>query len=233
MSSLSPSADPTYAGAFRSSKDFPIFSDKAAVDFAHECVELFAEAAHALSLPRSIGQIYGVLYASPEPLRFSDIIKHLNISKGSVSQGLQLLRSLGAVVLVSTRQSSTRSLRLKLRERIPTVTKRQRMKNGAYDPVLSDSQPFLQSQTEVPRRDYYQPELGLRRLIGGIIRGRIEPLVREGRLRMRKLRELAVVASEPTNREFRLERVERLEIWRRQATLFMPVLKTLLAISRY
>lgn len=44
-----------------------------------------------------MGQIYGLLYASPEPLGFSDIVERLEISKGSASQGLQLLRSLGAI----------------------------------------------------------------------------------------------------------------------------------------
>ena len=45
-----------------------------------------------------MGQIYGVLYASPKPLGFSDIVERLDISKGSASQGLQLLRSLGAII---------------------------------------------------------------------------------------------------------------------------------------
>jgi len=49
-------------------------------------------------VPKSVGQIYGLLYASPEPLGFSDIVERLEISKGSASQGLQLLRSLGAII---------------------------------------------------------------------------------------------------------------------------------------
>jgi hypothetical protein len=80
----------------------------------------------------------------------------------------------------------------------------------------------------VPHRDYYEPELGLRRLLGGIIKGRIEPLVGQGRLRMRHLRELAEAAADGAHKEFQLERVEQLETWRRQATLVMPVLKLLL-----
>ena len=48
-------------------------------------------------VPKSVGQIYGALYASPVPLGFPDIVERLDISKGSASQGLQLLRSLGAI----------------------------------------------------------------------------------------------------------------------------------------
>lgn len=49
-------------------------------------------------VPKSVGQIFGVLYASPEPLGFADIVERLEISKGSASQGLQVLRDLGAIV---------------------------------------------------------------------------------------------------------------------------------------
>lgn len=65
--------------------------------FAQECEQFFAEVVQAFGVPKSVGQIYGLLYASPEPLSFSDIVERLEISKGSVSQGLQLLRSLGAI----------------------------------------------------------------------------------------------------------------------------------------
>ena len=48
-------------------------------------------------IPKSVGLIYGLLYASPEPLGFTAIRERLKISKGSASQGLQLLRALGAI----------------------------------------------------------------------------------------------------------------------------------------
>jgi DNA-binding transcriptional regulator GbsR (MarR family) len=67
------------------------------VDFERECVDFFSELAQALNVPRSLGQIYGLLFVSPMPLSFTDIVERLDISKGSASQGLQLLRSLGAI----------------------------------------------------------------------------------------------------------------------------------------
>ena len=66
-------------------------------EFALECARLFGEFAQSFGVPRSTGQIYGLLFASPSPLCFSNIVEYLDISKGSASQGLQLLRSLGAI----------------------------------------------------------------------------------------------------------------------------------------
>jgi DNA-binding transcriptional regulator GbsR (MarR family) len=86
-------------------------SDGSGADFGFEaeCVQFFEEIVQILGVPRSVGQIYGLLFASPEPLSFSDILERLRISKGSVSQGLQLLRTLGAVQEVIT--ESDRRLR--------------------------------------------------------------------------------------------------------------------------
>jgi len=65
--------------------------------FQAECVDFFGEIVQVFGVPRSVGYIYGLLFSSREPLSFSDIVDRLAISKGSGSQGLQLLRELGAV----------------------------------------------------------------------------------------------------------------------------------------
>lgn len=75
-------------------------SPPALTPFQREAVELFVGAFAVLSLPRSLGEIYGLLYSSEEPLAFDDLVTRLELSKGSVSEGLRLLRSLGAVSLV-------------------------------------------------------------------------------------------------------------------------------------
>lgn len=62
-----------------------------------EIIEYFVSFVQLLGLPKSVGQIYGVLFASTEPLAMDDVIQRLGISKGSASQGLALLRSLRAV----------------------------------------------------------------------------------------------------------------------------------------
>lgn len=62
-----------------------------------EVIDIFVRIAGVLSLPRSVGELYGLLYISPKPLCIDDCMRKLNISKGSTSQGLKILRSFGAV----------------------------------------------------------------------------------------------------------------------------------------
>ena len=70
--------------------------------FERETLVVFVGLARAVGLPRSYGEIYGLLYASAEPLNFGDIQGRLGLSKGSVSQGLKALRAVGAVRLADT-----------------------------------------------------------------------------------------------------------------------------------
>ncbi|RZO18942.1 MAG: hypothetical protein EVB09_00320 [Verrucomicrobiaceae bacterium] len=65
-----------------------------------EVIALFVNGVRVLGLPKSIGEIYGLLFISPDPLALDVIVIKLEISKGSVSQGLRFLRNLGAVKLV-------------------------------------------------------------------------------------------------------------------------------------
>ncbi len=60
-------------------------------------VSFFQDGVKILGLPKSVGEIYGVLFASPVPLTMFDLVDRLGISKGSASQGLKMLRTLGAV----------------------------------------------------------------------------------------------------------------------------------------
>lgn len=62
-----------------------------------EAIDYFVSFVQVFGLPRSIGQIYGLLFVSVAPRNMDDVVQSLGISKGSASQGLALLRSLGAV----------------------------------------------------------------------------------------------------------------------------------------
>jgi DNA-binding transcriptional regulator GbsR (MarR family) len=62
-----------------------------------QVVDVFVDGVRVLGLPRSIGEIYGLLFISPSPLSIDDLVHRLQISKGSASQGLRMLKSLGAV----------------------------------------------------------------------------------------------------------------------------------------
>ncbi|MGJ8655503.1 MAG: GbsR/MarR family transcriptional regulator [Akkermansiaceae bacterium] len=59
--------------------------------------EFFADAVKVLGLPKSVGEIYGTLFISKVPLSLDDLVVRLGMSKGSGSQGLKMLRTLGAV----------------------------------------------------------------------------------------------------------------------------------------
>ncbi len=62
-----------------------------------QVVDMFVDGVRVLGLPRSIGEIYGLLFISPDALSLDDLVRRLGISKGSASQGLRTLKALGAV----------------------------------------------------------------------------------------------------------------------------------------
>lgn len=154
--------------------------------FERECVALFSGFLHVLGVPNSIGAIYGLLFASPEPLCFADIVERLDMSKGSVSQGLAFLRQSEAVKVVE---------------------------------VAGD------------RREFFEPELGLRRLASGLIQEKIQPLAKETKDAVVRLKQHAGSAQgEQSN--FQLERIKQLETWHRQLGRVLPVVQTILSLRR-
>ena len=162
-------------------------------EYTRECAAFFAEVAQIFGVARSVGQIYGLLYASPGQLCFSDIVKRLQISKGSASQGLQLLRTLGAI-------------------RVAPVP---RKAQGAAP--------------EASRRDYFEPELSLRKLVSGVLRERVTPLATGGTNRLIRLRELA---DKELAKDFCMDRVKQLETWRGRLKAILPILNVLLGPKR-
>jgi hypothetical protein len=174
--------------------------------FASGCGDFFDEAGQLFGLPPSVGRIYGLLYGSPQPLSFTDIVEQLEISKGSASQGLQFLCSLGAI--------------------------KEAPASGLPPPSSDDSPSHFHSQANASRRVAYEPELSLRRLVSGVLRERLDPLVAQGRERLKNLRVAAENAGTGEEREFQLDRLAQLGAWQRQASLIMPVFKTLLAVPR-
>ena len=157
-------------------------------------MELFAEIVQLFGVPNSVGQIYGLLYASPAPLSFSNIIELLDISKGSASQGLQLLRSLGAICVT-----------------------------GPKFKELGDMQ---KSEGNAAHREYYEPELSLRKLVGGILNRQVAPFAAIGAKRLNRL--LALTGHGDQENKFYLERAKQLNTWRRQLKTVLPVLSALL-----
>lgn len=73
-------------------------SPRANIDpLEQQVIDFFADGVRVLGLPRSIGEIYGLLFITQKPLSLDDLVHLLAISKGSVSQGLRTLKTLGAI----------------------------------------------------------------------------------------------------------------------------------------
>jgi DNA-binding transcriptional regulator GbsR (MarR family) len=72
-------------------------SDGERDELEREAIEYFVSFVQMFGLQKSIGQIYGLLFVSLDSLSMDDIIVRLGISKGSASQGLTVLKGLGAV----------------------------------------------------------------------------------------------------------------------------------------
>jgi len=62
-----------------------------------EVIDFFVQFSRALGQPRSVAEVYGLLFVSPVPLTLNDVEDRLEMSRGSAFQGLQFLEELGAV----------------------------------------------------------------------------------------------------------------------------------------
>ena len=62
-----------------------------------QMIDVFVDGVKVIGLPKSLGEIYGLLFLSPDALSLDDVTQKLGLSKGSASQGLRMLRELGAV----------------------------------------------------------------------------------------------------------------------------------------
>ncbi|QHI70171.1 GbsR/MarR family transcriptional regulator [Tichowtungia aerotolerans] len=145
-------------------------------ELEQEIVDIFVRMAGVLNLPRSVGELYGLLFISPSPLCINDCMEKLGISKGSTSQGLKILRSFGAVKTV-------------------------------YVPG--------------ERRDYFEAESGLRKIVTGFVNEQIRPHLEGGNERMGRLEELVRV-SDSEQKEFFADRIDRLKGWQKRANLLLP-----------
>lgn len=106
-----------------------------------ELAEFFVRMAAILGVPRSVAEIYSLLYISPAALDFDLIQGRLGISKGSVSQGLKFLRD--HEMILSVKAKGTRREQWKptpsLAASLVTLLRNQVL------PALDQAKPSLQS----------------------------------------------------------------------------------------
>jgi len=74
------------------------------------------------------------------------------------------------------------------------------------------------------RRDYYEAETSLKKMMSGYIQSAIVPHLTNGDTRLERLKTLA--AHEPVS-EFHQDRIDQLGRWQKNAALALPVLRRL------
>lgn len=151
--------------------------------FEARVVEFFCDGVRMLGLPKSVGEIYGLLFISQSPLSLDDLVNRLGISKGSASQGLKMLRGLGAV---------------------------------------------KEAEGDNLRRSYFQPNVELKRLVGGFIKEQVRPHLVSGDEKLADLKRIVRETPDGEGRQFYHERLEQLERWSKKARVVLPLLQKFL-----
>ena len=152
--------------------------------FESAVIAVFVEMMQTLGLPKSYGEIYGLLYATAEPLGFAEIHERLPLSKGSVSGGIKALKEIGAIRAIT---------------------------HGS------------------DRRELFEPEVELRKLLLAFLAERLEPQLKANMARMAQLDALLTEAPlESTQRETLQSRLGKLSKWRRKAAGLLPWIKKFL-----
>ena len=146
------------------------------VAFEESVVEFFLEASEALAVPKSLAAIYGVCFASPVPLSFSEVRDRLGISAGSVSQGLRILQNVNALKVVKSPHT---------------------------------------------KRELFEPDLELRKLIAHYLEERVEKQLDSGRGRLQAIVRAIPEGSDGSGKILRA-RLKSLQGWHDKSRRFYP-----------
>jgi DNA-binding transcriptional regulator GbsR (MarR family) len=172
--------------------------DPELVVFETAVVSFFFDAADLLGVPKSVAAIYGICFASAEPLSLSDIDARLDISIGSISQGLRVLREVGALKVVASPASHP----------TPEV-------HHARGPRV---------------REYYAPDLELRKLAARFIEQRLERQLKAGRSRLESMKASIPAGPGDSAKELKA-RLRYLESWHDKGKALVPLVKTFLKLG--
>ncbi len=173
------------------------------VAFEVQMVDFFVSAADLLGVPKSVAAIYGVVFASPGPLSFAEIEARLDISKGSVSQGLRVLREVGALKVLNSDAGA---------------------RDGEGEAGNGSRSPF-----STRRGDAYVPDLELRKLVARFLENRLENQLTAGSSRLAALTR-AVPGKGAEAAELK-KRLQSLSDWHSKAKTLLPLARTVLKIG--
>ncbi|HVU16346.1 MAG TPA: hypothetical protein VHD32_05455 [Candidatus Didemnitutus sp.] len=165
-------------------------------------VDYFVGIADLLGLPKSVAVVYGVIFASPRPLSFGELNARLDLSAGSISQGLRFLRETGAIRTAEPRSGTGRA----------EAGRTRRAGEGG------------------PPREYYTPEVEMRKLVLHLIREKYEAHLAGGAGGLKTLAEQIPFEDKDEHQAIR-NRLLYLQTWHRKLGALLPVLKTMLALG--
>lgn len=151
------------------------------VRFEESVVAFFLGSASALGVPKSLAAIYGICFASPQPLSFSDVKERLDISAGSISQGLRILKEIGALKVVTT---------------------------------------------ETDKREFFTPDLELRKLVAHYLEQRLEKQLNSGGSALRDI-ETGIPAGNGGDKILQV-RLKQLQNWHEKINGLLPLAKAFL-----
>ena len=155
------------------------------VAFEESVVAFFLDAATMLGVPKSVAAIYGVCFASAEPLSYTEVRDRLDISAGSISQGIRVLREVGAIKVVTS---------------------------------------------DVDRREYFTPDLALRKLVARYLEQRVASQLSSGRSRLKSVAK-AVPAGKNGSGKVLRDRLKALQTWHDKAHAVLPLIRTFLKLG--
>ena len=78
-------------------------------EWREQMVEFGVRGAAAFQLPKSVGQLFGLIFGSARPLCLDDCVDLLGISRGSASMGLNFLQEIGAIEPVAVENGNRRT----------------------------------------------------------------------------------------------------------------------------
>ncbi len=62
-----------------------------------DIIAYWVQTATLLGYPRSVGEIFGYIFLSEQPVNADDLVEHLGISRSGAGQGLKALLDIGAI----------------------------------------------------------------------------------------------------------------------------------------
>jgi DNA-binding transcriptional regulator GbsR (MarR family) len=155
------------------------------VAFEESVTAFFLEAAELLGIPKSVAAIYGICFASAEPLSFSDVRERLDLSAGSVSQGIRILREVGALKAVTA---------------------------------------------PLDRREFFTPDMELRKLVLRYVEQRVEKQLSSGRGRLQAIAK-SIPAGENGSGKILKDRLKALQGWHNKARSLVPIVKAAVKLT--